>query len=397
MVKEMEMKVLSEDQLLNKVCVLVGTRPSMVKMSPIINALKERNIHHFVIHAGQHYSYNMDQVFFEDLTLSAPDYKLSTVKDYKLHGEQTAEMLIGIEQILLKEKPKLIFVCGDANFNLAGALAARKLGIKVAHVESGLRSNDWRMPEEHNRVMMDHISEYLFAPTEQAKENLIKDNVKGKIFVFGNTIVDAVTHNSERASLTSSILERLNLKKGNYILLTLHREENIDFKNTFKNIIEGLCLVKQACPNFQVVFPIHPRTSDRLEKFGLENAFQNCNIRLIEPVGYLDFLQLIKNAKLILTDSGGIQEEGCILKTPCVTIRENTERPETVKVGSNIVAGTNAEGILNSVRIMMTRDRSWSNPFGDGKTSKRMVEIIWTEVLEKNHEKHCDNNVKRDD
>lgn len=381
MVKRMEMKILSEDQLLNKVCVLVGTRPSMVKMSPIINTLKQKEIPYFVIHAGQHYSYNMDQIFFEDLTLSAPDYRLSTVKDYKLHGEQTAEMLVGIEKILLEEKPKLIFVCGDANFNLAGALAARKLGIKVAHVESGLRSDDWRMPEEHNRVMMDHISEYVFAPTEQAKQNLIKDNVKGKIFVLGNTIVDAVIQNSNRASFSSSILEKLDLKKGEYFLLTLHREENIDFKNTFKNIIEGLRRVRETYQTFEVVFPIHPRTSDRLNKLGLKSEFQKTKIRLIEPVGYLDFLQLMKNAKLILTDSGGIQEESCILMTPCVTIRDNTERPETVDVGSNIIAGTNPEGILDSVRIMMDREKSWDNPFGDGKTSQKMVEIIWNEVL----------------
>ncbi len=353
----------------------------MVKMSPIINTLKQKEIPYFVIHAGQHYSYNMDQIFFEDLTLSAPDYRLSTVKDYKLHGEQTAEMLVGIEKILLEEKPKLIFVCGDANFNLAGALAARKLGIKVAHVESGLRSDDWRMPEEHNRVMMDHISEYVFAPTEQAKQNLIKDNVKGKIFVLGNTIVDAVIQNSNRASFASSILEKLDLKKGEYFLLTLHREENIDFKNTFKNIIEGLRRVRETYQTFEVVFPIHPRTSDRLNKLGLKSEFQKTKIRLIEPVGYLDFLQLMKNAKLILTDSGGIQEESCILMTPCVTIRDNTERPETVDVGSNIIAGTNPEGILDSVRIMMDREKSWDNPFGDGKTSQKMVEIIWNEVL----------------
>lgn len=372
------MKVLSGDQLLNKVCVLVGTRPSMIKMNPIINALKKRKIPCFVIHAGQHYSYNMDQVFFEDLTMSAPDYKLSTVKDYKLHGEQTAQMLSGIEQILLKEKPKLIFVCGDANFNLAGALAARKLGIKVAHVESGLRSNDWRMPEEHNRVMIDHISEYLFAPSEQAKENLVKDNVKGKIFVVGSTVVDAVIHNSKRASQTSTILEELNLKEDKYFLLTLHREENVDFKDTLKNIIMGLCLVKQAYPNHEIVFPIHPRTADRLGKLGLEIE---CNVRLIEPVGYLDFLQLIKNARLVLTDSGGVQEESCILRTPCITIRENTEWIETVNVGSNIVVGTKADNILDGVHTMISRERNWNNPFGNEMASEKMVDTVWNGVF----------------
>jgi UDP-N-acetylglucosamine 2-epimerase (non-hydrolysing) len=348
-------------------------------MGPIIKELKRLEIDHFVIHAGQHYSFNMDKIFFEDLFLSSPNFRLKTVKNYKLHGEQTAEMLMGIERILLREKPKVILVCGDANFNLAGALAARKLHIKVGHVESGLRSNDWRMPEEHNRVMIDHISDYLFAPTEKAKENLIRDNVKGQIFRFGNTIVDSVLQNYENASVNSKILDNLNLVHDGYFLITLHREENVDFRKILNEIVEGLINVSKQYPNFKLVFPIHPRTADRLRLFDLGDNIEENGIKLVKPVGYLDFLILIKNARLVLTDSGGIQEESCILHTPCVTIRESTERPETVEVGSNIVVGTSSEGILLGVKTMMKKKRIWENPFGEGTTSKKIVKTILQE------------------
>jgi len=372
----MKLKTLHEDQLLEKICVLVGTRPSIMKMGPIIQELIKQEINHFVIHAGQHYSFNMDNVFFRDLLLNSPNYRLDTVKDQKLHGEQTAEMLKGIEKILLKEKPKVILVCGDANFNLAGALAGRKLRIKVGHVESGLRSNDWRMPEEHNRVMIDHISDYLFAPTERAKKNLIEDNVKGKIFVYGNTIVDSVLQYYEKATNESQIMSELGLTRNKFFLLTLHREENVDFENILREIIEGLNDISRRYPGIQLVFPIHPRTTDRLRIFNLEERLLESGIKLVDPVGYLDFLVLIKNARLVLTDSGGIQEESCILHTPCVTIRETTERPETVEAGSNIVVGTSKERIKSGVDAMLKKKRIWENPFGDGTTSKKIVSTI---------------------
>jgi UDP-N-acetylglucosamine 2-epimerase (non-hydrolysing) len=376
---KMELKTFDEDQLLDKICVLIGTRPSIMKMGPIIQELKILNIDHFVIHAGQHYSFNMDQIFFEDLVLSSPNFRLKEVKDYKFHGEQTAEMLKGIERILLQEKPKIILVCGDANFNLAGAIAGRKLHIKVGHVESGLRSNDWRMPEEHNRVMIDHISDYLFAPTEKAMNNLLKDNVKGQIFVHGNTIVDSVLQYYEKAKVESDILKTLDLTTNGYFLLTLHREENVDFVEILNDIVEALCSISKQHPNYRLLFPIHPRTADRLRLFDLKNKIEENGIILVEPVGYLDFLVLIKNARLILTDSGGIQEESCILHTPCVTLRESTERPETVEVGSNIVVGTSSDGILAGVNKMMKKKRRWKNPFGDGTTSKKIIKTILQE------------------
>ena len=380
----MQLKVLREDELQNIVAVLVGTRPGVIKMSPIIRELKKRKVNFFVIHAGQHYSYNMDKVFFKQLRLSDPNFFLSTVKNYKLHGEQTAEMLKGIEKILVKMKPKILLVCGDANFNLAGALAARKLGIMVGHVESGLRSNDWRMPEEHNRVMIDHISEYLFAPTPQAKQNLIEDKVKGKIFIFGNTIVDAVYQNIQLTKSGSDILSRRNLRPKNYFLLTVHREENVDNKKTLTNIIDGLRKICKIYKDYQIVFPIHPRTKDRIEKFGLRDKLTIENLKIIDPVGYLDFLALLYNAKLVLTDSGGVQEEACILKTPCVTLRENTERPETVQVKANVIVGNDPEKIFEGVKKMIKIKCNWYNPFGDGKTAEKIIDVILKEIIKCN-------------
>jgi len=378
----MQLKVLRKGDLKDRVCVLVGTRPGIIKMSPIIKELERIEANYFVIHAGQHYSYNMDQLFFEELELSKPDYKLHSVKHCKLHGEQTAEMLKGIERVLIKEKPRIILVCGDANFNLAGALAGRKLHINVGHVEAGLRSNDWRMPEEHNRVIIDHISDYLFAPTEEARLNLIEDNIKGKIYVFGNTIVDAILQNIEIAETRTEIFKKHSLKPKEYFLLTIHREENVDFKETLTNIVEGIKKVYQNYPDYKMIFPIHPRTFNRLKNFHLLKELKRGNVNIITPLGYLDFLNLLHKAKLVLTDSGGIQEEACVLRTPCITLRESTERPETVDVGANIVVGSDPERNLEGVRKMMSKERDWQNPFGDGTTAQKIVDIILKRVLE---------------
>jgi UDP-N-acetylglucosamine 2-epimerase (non-hydrolysing) len=370
------LKVLSQQELENKIAVLVGTRPGIIKMSPIIKNLKEQKVNFFVIHAGQHYSYNMDKIFFDDLNIEQPKYLIDTVKNYHLHGEQTAEMLKNIEKILIEEKPKMLLVCGDANFNLAGALAARKLGIKVAHIESGLRSNDWRMPEEHNRIIIDHISELLFAPTKIAKLNLINDNVKGKIFVFGNTIVDSVYNNIKIAEINSNIMNILSLKKNKFFLITIHREENVDNIENLKSIVISINNICEKYNGYKLIFPIHPRTKDRIKRYINEIYLNKPNLMIIDPVGYLDFLCLIKNARLIITDSGGIQEEACILKTPCVTLRNNTERPESLEVKANILAGVNTKKVLFSVEKMLKFKRKWKNPFGKRNISKKMVNVI---------------------
>ena len=368
-------KVVTEP-ISDKVCVVVGTRPGIIKMSPLISRLGERETPSFTIHAGQHYSYKLDEKMFEDLDLEPPKYHLEDVKNHEYHGEQTAAMLKGIEEVLLEERPEYVLVCGDANFNLAGALAARKLRLKLGHVEAGLRSGDWRMPEEHNRVMIDHISNYLFAPTEQAKQNAIEDNVKGEVVVTGNTIVDAVDRNLTIARDRSNILADLGLSEHEYAVFTAHREENVDDTEVLGDLITVADQFTEQT-GLNLVYPIHPRTEKRLEQFGLKDRIDAVDgLQLVEPLGYLDFLRLLSTAELALTDSGGIQEEACILQVPCVTLRKNTERPETVKVGANRVAGTNPQDVMAAVTTMRAVERKWENPFGDGRAAEHILETI---------------------
>ena len=354
-----------------KISIILGTRPEIIKMSPLIRECEKRHLDYFILHTGQHYSYNLDKVFFEELELPEARYNLDVGSGS--HAEETGEMLIGIETVLREEKPDVILVEGDTNTVLAGALAASKLGIKVGHVEAGLRSYDRSMPEEINRVLADHVSDYLFAPTEKAKENLLKEGInENKIFVTGNTIVDAVYQNLEITRRTVDILNKLNLSSKEYFLVTTHRQENVDVKNRLKGILDGLELIYKEF-SFSILFPIHPRTMKRIKEFGVEVPK---GVELIEPLGFLEFLQLEANAKLVLTDSGGVQEETCILRVPCVTLRDNTERPETLNVGSNIIAGTNQENIMKHVKIMLNRDKDWVNPFGDGQAGSMIIKIL---------------------
>lgn len=364
------------DPVPEKTCIVVGTRPGIIKMSSLIDELNRRDVESFTIHAGQHYSYELDGKMFEDLGLDKPKYRLDKVQEKEFHGEQTAAMLEGIEHALLEEKPENVLVCGDANFNLAGALAARKLRLTLGHVEAGLRSNDWRMPEEHNRVMIDHISDHLFCPTPQTKQNAVEDNVKGEVHVTGNTIVDAVKRNVPFAHDRSDILSELDILPEEYIVFTAHREENVDDPEVLGDLI---AVIDNAIREFEtpVVYPIHPRTEKRLEQFDLDeeiNAIEG--LQLIDPVGYLDFLQLLSNARLVLTDSGGIQEESCITGVPCVTLRENTERPETVNVGANTVAGTDPDEVVKRALEMDSREPEWENPFGDGTAAGKIIDAI---------------------
>lgn len=377
-----ELKVLRENELQNKVGLFVGTRPGIIKFSPLMRELQKRRRDFFVIHTGQHYSYDMDKIFFDELELPEPKHKFLDVSKSRSHGGQTAKMLAHSEQALLKEKPKIVLVCGDANTNLAGALAARKLHIMVGHVESGLRSDDWRMPEEHNRVMIDHISELLFAPTEDTKKNLIEDNVKGKIFITGNTIVDAVEQNLVIAKRKSKVLENLNLTPKKYFLLTLHREESVDFKENLESILNGIKLVSENY-DCKIIFPSHPRTAKTLKYFKLDSFISKIkNLEIISPLGYLDFLMLLSSSQLVLTDSGGIQEESCILRVPCVTLRQNTERPETTEIGANYIAGTEPESILKGTETMLNKASDWSNPFGTN-ASQKIIDIVENTLLER--------------
>lgn len=353
-----------------KIAVVVGTRPEIIKMSPIIRECERRKQDYFILHTGQHYSYNMDRVFFEQLELPVAKYNLDAGSGS--HARQTGKILIGIEQVLTKEQPDVVLVEGDTNTVLAGALAATKLHIKVGHVEAGLRSYDRTMPEEINRVLTDHISDFLFAPTEQSKQTLLKEGIEeNKIFVTGNTIVDAVYQNLELASKKANVLKQLGLKEKEYFLVTTHRQENVDNKDRFQGILSGL---QQLAKEYEmpVVCPIHPRSRKKMEEFGLSAD----NINLVDPQDLFGFLQLEQHAKLVLTDSGGVQEETCILGNPCVTLRDNTERPETIEVGSNVLAGTIPEDIVDSVSIMFNKERDGDNPFGDGTSGKKIIKIL---------------------
>jgi UDP-N-acetylglucosamine 2-epimerase (non-hydrolysing) len=353
-----------------RIAVVLGTRPEIIKMAPVIRECRRRGVDHFVLHTGQHYSYEMDRVFFEQLELPPAEYNLDAGSG--THADQTGRIMSGIEKVLMKEEPDVVLVQGDTNTVLAGALAAAKLHIKVGHVEAGLRSYDRSMPEEINRIVADHISDYLFAPTENSKANLIKEGIpEEKISITGNTIVDSVYQNREIADRKVNALKDLGLKSKEYFLVTAHRAENVDHRSRLKEILKGLELIKSEF-GLPVIFPMHPRTRKMVNEFDLELD----GIRVIEPVGFLEFLQLEANARLALTDSGGVQEETCILGVPCVTLRENTERPETVDVGANILVGVASEKIMNGARRMLETDTRWKNPFGNGHTADRIIEIV---------------------
>jgi UDP-N-acetylglucosamine 2-epimerase (non-hydrolysing) len=359
-----------------KVCILIGTRPEIIKMSPLIRACEELSVPYFILHTGQHYSYELDKKICEDLEIPEPKYNLSVGGNS--YRKQVGMMIRGITEVLMKEKPDIIFVQGDTNSVLAGALAGNKLGILVGHHEAGLRSHDLSMLEEINRITTDHISDYLFVPTKDALKNLEEEGIVGspgkKVFLTGNTVVDAVEQNLGLSEKKVKPLQKLMLKKKKYILVTAHRAENVDSKERLKGIIDGLILAAKKT-GLEVVYPIHPRTIKMIAEFKIDVPNE---IRLIDPVGYLDFLQLEANAALIITDSGGLQEEACILKVPCVTIRDNTERPETVSAGVNMLAGTDPKLILACSEKMIAKAASkkfrWTNPFGDGRTGIRIIE-----------------------
>jgi UDP-N-acetylglucosamine 2-epimerase (non-hydrolysing) len=311
----------------------------------------------------------MDKVFFDQLQLPEAKYNLDVGSG--THGKQTGEMLGGIEQVLMQETPEVVLVQGDTNTVLAGAIAATKLGIRVGHIEAGLRSYDRNMPEETNRVLADHCSDYLFAPTETSKQILLHEGITAdKVFMVGNTVVDAAYQNLEIAQAKSNLLGELGLEAGKFMLATSHRQENVDNEDKFAGLIWGYKKSKRIRATTNLCYT--SQSEKQLQTFGLDTD----GIRLMEPLDYLAFLQLESKASLVLTDSGGVQEETCILHTPCVTLRENTERPETLEVGANVLVGTDSERILAAAKDMCCKKREWINPFGDGKTAQQIVEIL---------------------
>ena len=312
----------------------------------------------------------MDKAFFDDLELPKPKYNLDVGSG--THAVQTAKILTGIEEVLLKEKPDVVLVQGDTNTVMAGALAASKLHIKIGHVEAGLRSYDRSMPEEINRIIADHISDYLFAPTETSRQNLLAEGIPDeKIFVTGNTVVDAVYQNLEISKKHMDVLSKIGVSPKKYFLATMHRAENVDIKERLASVLDALREL-WAKYDMPIIFPMHPRTAKMVETFGLSLE----GITVLPPQGYLEFLQLEENAFVILTDSGGLQEEGCILGTPCVTLRDNTERPETIDVGANVLAGADKGKIIACVEGWSEVISGWENPFGDGETGRHIIAVI---------------------
>lgn len=367
-----------------KIALVVGTRPDIIKTAPIIRYLEENKADYFVVHTGQHYSYELDKIFFEELQLPQPKYRLD-VKSVGPHrqGTHTGTLLLKMEEVLLKELPDVVLVHGDTNSALAGALLTSKISttkaytgynIKLGHVEAGLRSYDRTMPEEVNRVICDHLSDYLFAPTESARQNALKEGIdEKKIFVVGNTIVDSVRQNLEISEEKKQLLNDLGLEPKKYALATVHRQENVDDKARYKGILEGLGKISKEL-GIKVAYPIHPRAKKMMEEFNLEKPK---GVLFTEPVGFLEFLQLEANAKITITDSGGVQEESCILNVPCITVRDNTERPETLEMGANVLAGADPEKILECAKKMLKPGTiNWESPFGDGKSAERICKLL---------------------
>ena len=349
---------------------VVGTRPEIIKMAPVIRECERRGIAHLLIHTGQHYSYELDRVFFEELALRDPNYVLGVGSG--TNAEQVGKILVGVETALTKEEPDVVLVEGDTNSVFAAAFAATTLHVEVGHVEAGLRSRDMFMREEVNRILTDHVSDFLFAPTVDAKRNLLSEGIAAnKISVTGNTIVDAVCQNLEIAKERVNVLKELDVDGRNYFLATAHRQENVDSKLRLQGILKGLKRLHDEY-DAPIIFPMHPRTRKRVAEFNLALD----GIAPTAPMGFLAFLMLEANADLIITDSGGVQEEACILQVPCITVRDNTERPETVAVHSNVVVGTEPDRIVDGARAMLNKSRHWRNPFGDGDAAQRIVLVL---------------------
>jgi len=361
---------------MKQVMVVVGTRPEIVKMAPVIRALREGATPSVLVHCGQHYDYNMSQQFIDDLELPIPDhsYRLKAFSQ----GTQTARILMHIERILEKTRPAVVLVEGDTNGVFAASLAAVKLGIPVGHVEAGLRSFDLRMSEEHNRRLTDHISAYLFAPTEEAKNNLRRENVWGKIYVTGNTVIDAVVQHLPIAEKKSKAMEGLRFER--FALVTAHRAENVDDVAILTGFMETF-----AEAPIPVVYPMHPRTKKRLRQNKMfARVLKSGNIQILPPQGYLDFLTLMRHCEMIVTDSGGIQEEATApsIRKPVLVIRPSTERPEAVNAGFAQVVGVEKQSILKAMNWVLKQPRELPNksPYGDGNAAKKIVKIIRKEL-----------------
>jgi UDP-N-acetylglucosamine 2-epimerase (non-hydrolysing) len=357
---------------MKSIMVVAGTRPEIIKMAPLIRALEEGRKAFIFVHCGQHYDYDMSQKFIEELELPTPDYTFK-IRAYS-QGLQTAQIMVSMEKLLDKNRPTVVLVEGDTNGVLATALAAIKRQIPVGHVEAGLRSFDLRMPEEHNRRLVDHISTYLFAPTKNAQKNQMSESVWGEVHVTGNTVIDAVIQHLPIARKNSKILDEIKFER--FILATAHRAENVDNPVVLKSLIESF-----AEAPLPVIYPIHPRTKQRLQKNKLWRKIRNSkNVQLTPPLGYLDFLVLMEKCELIITDSGGIQEEATAppIRKRVLIMRLSTERPEAVDAGFAKVVGVKKESILRAIRETLNdgSDLPKKSPYGNGDAGVKIDKIL---------------------
>jgi UDP-N-acetylglucosamine 2-epimerase (non-hydrolysing) len=353
-----------------KVINVVGARPNFMKIAPIVEAMKAApGIESVLVHTGQHYDEGMSDVFFRDLGIPVPDIHLGVGSGS--HAEQTARVMVEFEKVCLDRKPDLVVVVGDVNSTMACSIVCAKLPIRVAHVEAGLRSFDRAMPEEINRLVTDALADLLFTTSRDADENLKREGVDPKkIYFVGNVMIDTLMKHRARAE-SLDMMGRHNVQKGHFALVTLHRPSNVDDDATLRDILDAL---KQIAARMPVIFPIHPRTRKRVQEFGLNLD----GIQAVEPLGYLEFLNLMSNAAVVLTDSGGLQEETTILRIPCLTLRHNTERPVTIDHGTNIMVGPDKTRILAAFHRIRSGEWKPGGPpeLWDGKAAKRIVESI---------------------
>jgi UDP-N-acetylglucosamine 2-epimerase (non-hydrolysing) len=364
---------------LKKIISVVGARPNFMKVAPIHKALQKYStqIHHLICHTGQHYDEKMSKIFFDNLQMPKPDFYLGIGSG--THAEQTGRIMIEFEKILLDEKPDLIIVVGDVNSTIACSLTASKLHIPSVHVEAGLRSFDRKMPEEINRILTDRIADYLFVSEKSGMVNLKNEGIPDdNVFFVGNVMIDSLINFLPKTE-ASNILDKLKVEQQNFVLVTLHRPSNVDKKD---NLISLISMLNNIAEKRKVVFPVHPRTKNNLDNFGILSNL-NVNVILTDPIGYIDFISLIKNSELILTDSGGIQEESTYLGVQCITIRTTTERPITVEIGTNQIVGDDYEkaektavDVLNGNKKHGEIPEKW-----DGKSAERIAEIIIDNLL----------------
>lgn len=344
-----------------KVASIVGARPQFIKAAPVDRELRKSHSH-VLIHTGQHYDYTMSAVFFEELGIPEPDHNLGVGSAG--HGRQTGEMLIRLEEALIDEEPDWVLVYGDTNSTLAGALAAAKLHLPLGHIEAGLRSFNRQMPEEINRVVTDHVADFLFCPTEIARQNLVSEGITEGVFNVGDVMYDAVLHSTAIVDSKSRILDSLDLEPGSYLLVTIHRPGNTDNPQNLSNILEAFNEI-----NEKIVFPAHPRTSQAIDQI---NCRLSPTVKLIEPVSYLEMLALERDARLILTDSGGVQKEAYLFDVPCITLRQETEWVEMVEAGWNVLVGASKEKIIRAIKEFRPEGKR-PEIFGDGMASQKIA------------------------